>query len=40
MARISFGIAVGIVAGFAISFGLAAIALILTDDDMLADFGD
>jgi hypothetical protein len=40
MARISFGIAIGIVAGFAACFGLAAIALILTDDDMQADFGD
>jgi len=40
MARISFGIVAGIAAGFAISFGFAAIVLMLTNDDSLADFGD
>jgi hypothetical protein len=40
MARISFGIAVGIAAGFAISFGLAAMVMMLANDDSLADFDD
>jgi hypothetical protein len=40
MARTSFGIAVGIAAGFAFFLGLAAITLMFVNDDSLADFGD
>lgn len=40
MARILFGIAAGIAAGFVFMLGLAAIALMFANDDSLADFGD
>ena len=40
MARISFGIAVGIAAGFAVSFGFAVMIMTFANDDSLADFGD
>lgn len=40
MARISFGIAAGIAAGFVFFLGLAVIALTLANDDSLADLGD
>jgi hypothetical protein len=40
MARILFGIAAGIAAGFAIIFGLAVMVMILANDDSLADIDD
>ena len=40
MARTLLAVAVGIVAGFAISFGIGVVFITFINDDSLADFGD
>lgn len=39
MIRTTLAIALGLVAGFAISFGIGVMVITLTNDDSLADFG-